>query len=180
MSNNGYSANLGWLLTSAIGLVLPSFGAVSPAMVSPPASASPSGSVTSSPTASSASFRRLRAAFWLRSCCVPQLGHSHSRARPRSRFTTPQPEQVLLLGYHWSASTMRVPYQLALYWIWSSRRDIPASANALACSPALIMPATFRVSMPRVWYLRTNSRLTWWCALSRKPLVRRWAWSMRR
>ena len=33
MSNNGYKANLGWLLASVIGLVLPSAGAVSPATV---------------------------------------------------------------------------------------------------------------------------------------------------
>ena len=28
--------------------------------------------------------------------------------------------------------------------------------------PALIMPATFSVSMPRVWYFCTWVRLTWW------------------
>ena len=82
---------------------------------------------------------------------------------------TSQAEQVLLLGYHWSASIRRVPYQLALYWIWSSRPDIPASDSALDCRPALIMPDTFRVSIPMVWYLRTNSRLTWWWALSAVP-----------
>ena len=43
-------------------------------------------------------------------------------AKVSVHHTTPQPEQVLLLGYHWSASTMRVPYQLALYWIWSSKQ----------------------------------------------------------
>ena len=74
MSNNGYSANLGWRGAVVIGLVLPSSGAVSPAMESPPASASPSGSVTSSPTASSASLSRLRAAFWFRLCWALQLG----------------------------------------------------------------------------------------------------------
>ena len=62
----------------------------------------------------------------------------------------------MLLGYHWSASTIWVPYQLALYWIRSSKPDIAASARALDCRPALIMPETFRVSIPRVWYLRTN------------------------
>ena len=29
--------------------------------------------------------------------------------------------------------------------------------------------------MPRVWYLRTKVRLTWWWALLRKPVTRRWA-----
>ena len=37
---------------------------------------------------------------------------------------------------------------------------MPASERALDCSPALIMPATFRVSIPRVWYLPTRARLT--------------------
>ena len=47
-------------------------------MEPPLASASPSGSVTSSPTASSASLSRLRAAFWLRSVLrALQLGQSH-------------------------------------------------------------------------------------------------------
>ena len=67
----------------------------------------------------------------------------------------------MLLGNHWSASKMRVPYQSALYLIWSSRLDIPASESALDCRPARIMPETFRVSIPRVWYFRTRARLTW-------------------
>ena len=52
-------------------------------MESPPASAPPSRSITSSPTASSASFRRLRAAFSLRSCMTPQPGHDHWGCRLR-------------------------------------------------------------------------------------------------
>ena len=79
---------------------------------------------------------------------APQLGQVQLGCRPRSPFTTPQAEQVLLLGNHWSASKMRVPYQLALYRIWSSRLDIAASASALDCSPAFSMPDTLRVSMP--------------------------------
>ena len=67
MSNNGYTASLSWVLTAVLGLVLPSSGAVSPAVDSPPASAPPSRSITSSPTASSASLCRLRAAFSFRS-----------------------------------------------------------------------------------------------------------------
>ena len=67
MSNNGYSARLSWPCSPVLGLVLPSSGAVSPAMESPLASAPPSRSMTSSPTASRASFCRLRTAFSLRS-----------------------------------------------------------------------------------------------------------------
>ena len=52
MSNNGYMASVSWVLTSGLGLVLHSSGAVSPATVSLLASAAPSRSVTSSPTAS--------------------------------------------------------------------------------------------------------------------------------
>ena len=81
--------------------------------------ASPSMSVTFSPTASSASLSRLRAAFRFWSCGASQLGQTHSGSRPRSRFTTPQAERVLLLGYHWSAS---------MSWV-------PASASALAGYP---------------------------------------------
>ena len=67
MSNNGYIASVSWVLASVLGLVLPSSGAVSPMVESPSARAAPSGSITFSPTASSASFSRLRAAFSLRS-----------------------------------------------------------------------------------------------------------------
>ena len=67
MSNNGYIASASWVLASVLGLVLPSSGAVSPAVELPLARASPSGSITFSPTESSASFSRLRAAFSLRS-----------------------------------------------------------------------------------------------------------------
>ena len=67
MSNNGYRARLSWPCSPVLGLVLPSSGAVSPATARSPASAPPSRSMTSSPTVSSASFCRLRAAFSLRS-----------------------------------------------------------------------------------------------------------------
>ena len=67
MGNNGYTANVSCGVTVVACLVLPSSGAVSPAVASPSASASPSRSMTSSPTASSASVRRLRAAFSFRS-----------------------------------------------------------------------------------------------------------------
>ena len=63
MSNDGYRANLSWVQSVVTSLVLPSSGPVSPMTESPSASAFPSGSVTSSPTASSASFSRLRAEF---------------------------------------------------------------------------------------------------------------------
>ena len=63
MSNDGYAASVSCGATVIAYLVLPSSGPVSPMTESPSASAFPSGSITSSPTASSASFSRLRAAF---------------------------------------------------------------------------------------------------------------------
>ena len=63
MSNDGYAASVSCGATVIACLVLPSSGPVSPMTESPSASAFPSGSITSSPTASSASFSRLRAAF---------------------------------------------------------------------------------------------------------------------
>ena len=32
------------------------------------------------------------------------------------------------------------------------------SDRALGCRPALVMPETFRVSMPKVWYFSANAR----------------------
>ena len=63
MSNDGYAASVSCGAPVIACLVLPSSGPVSPMTESPSASAFPSGSITSSPTASSASFSRLRAAF---------------------------------------------------------------------------------------------------------------------
>ena len=63
MSNDGYAASVSCGATVIACLVLPSSGPVSPMTESPSASAFPSGSITSSPAASRASFSRLRAAF---------------------------------------------------------------------------------------------------------------------
>ena len=81
MSNDGYRANLSWVQSVVTSLVLPSSGPVSPMTEPPSASAFPSGSITSSPTASSASFRRLRAAFSFRSWWAPQAEQSQSGSR---------------------------------------------------------------------------------------------------
>ena len=40
-------------------------------------------------------------------------------------FSTPQAEQVLLLGYHWSASTMRVAY----HWAYHAFEDAERFAH---------------------------------------------------
>ena len=61
-----------------------------------------------------------------------------------------------------------------------SRPDIAASDSALDWNPALSMPATFRDSIPSVWYLLTRFLLTWCWALLHNPVIRRWVWSMRR
>jgi hypothetical protein len=65
-----------------------------------------------------ASLLKLMAAFKSRSSTTPQIpcGLQQRNVRSESRkssSTQPQPEQVLLLGSHRSASTTQLPYQAA-------------------------------------------------------------------
>ena len=53
------------------------------------------------------------------------MGQDHLGSRPSSVFTTPQAEQVLLLGYHWSASTIRVAY----HWAYHAFEDAERFAH---------------------------------------------------
>ena len=151
MGNNGYRANWSWLLTSVIGLVLPSAGAVSPAMVSSLASASPSRSVTSSPTASQRQFKQVASCVPVTVVdnaaigtvpfpCTAEVSVHDSASGAGLAAGKP------LVGFQNAGAVPSWPCTVSGPADWTLRRR-PAPWD---CSPAFSMPDTLRVSMPRV------------------------------
>ena len=148
MSNNGYKANLGWLLASVIGLAPAASPFSRGSFTGDSCSRQPAFPVqerymTRLPRVA-ASFRRLRAAFWFRSCWAPQLGQGSIlvSAEASSRLCKRRRSCC------WE-TTGRLP-KCGCRTSWGctvsgpAGLDIAASASALDCSPAFSMPDTWR------------------------------------
>ena len=102
--------------------------------------------LTSSPSWVDAPTRKmLNAALRSRSCTVPQSLHCQSLSRRfNASLTTPQTEQVLLVGYHLSMKVSLTPFFEAIYTNFLTKS---ANSKSLTLRPhSDFMPCRFKSS----------------------------------
>ena len=115
--------------------------------------------LTSSPSSVDApTLKMLIAALRSRSWIVPQSLHCHCLSRRFNvSLTTPQTEQVLLVGYHLSMNVILTPFLLAIYTNFLTKSAKPKSDTLRP--QRLFMPCRFKSSSRISSYTSVS-----WCA----------------